>query len=1061
MRTIFLIFFLFFFLESVAQKIFFRQYNLEEGLPQSEVHAITQDSRGYLWLGTKGGLSYFNGKKIQTLPHDSLADRVVESLLFDFYDRLWIGTPSGLLVYDGLKFERFGTPYFENNTHFDLEKSPSGKVWILAHQLLQNNQLWCYEDKKLVNFSQKYPQIKQPQHILVSQQHNRLLIFTKDKIWTLENDKLKESPLSSFTEIQGKNVVPILEDSKGRIWLMVGQQEDRKILIWNRFSFEILQTPPDLPLNRSIQILEQKNGSFVMAVAGKGLYFLKDKQYTFLGEEHGLPNSSILKVFEDSEENLWLGTSGGGLLLYQTDAFEIFDRSTGLNFDAVASIFEDSENRVWISSMNGDLSFFDGQKLVQQFKSKGSIGKIKQICEYKEHLLLLTQDGLLRYDYQTFSKANPLFNLPENALPTAVLQDGTTWWFGTQNGLYKFEEGICQKISFQKHIPDASPIECLYLDQQNQVWVITKRAVLRYDGENFYKIATPDQKNHFLDISQDHAGSIWLVNFMTGVQKVYKDKIIRTFNESSLLSSNLVYSIANDKFGNIWVGTQKGADQLILDKNGNPLKSKHYGNESGFVGIESTPASTLLDSKGYLWFGTIQGAMRYMPKQKSEDGDFIRLYIQNVRLFFQDVDWFDKVYRPFFSTWENWYKTPQGLELPYRFNHVSFDFEAVNFSAPQRVRYSWRLEGVDADWSPLSDQTEATYPSLDAGDYVFQVRAFTQTGVRLVDTVSYKFSINQPFWQTLWFWLTVVMMLIFVIYQQIRMRAKNEEIRQKKLEGLIVEKTLEVMMQKNALEYQNLKLQKLYNQITDSLRYAQRIQSALLGNTKNLKRHFGESFVFFKPKDIVSGDFFWFSFLDNYQIIVAADCTGHGVSGAFMTVMGINFLDDIINNQHVYEPHRILEELDQKVLTAVRKDEAKKIGDGMDIGILVFDNSQQKVWYAGAKRPLFIARSNKELETVRGDKFPIGGVHYTEKQFSSIEVNYEKGDTFYLTSDGFADQFGGKEGGKYLTKNFRNYLQKIARLSAAQQHQRLEEEYQLWKGNHAQTDDVLIIGLKV
>ncbi len=282
----------------------------------------------------------------------------------------------------------------------------------------------------------------------------------------------------------------------------------------------------------------------------------------------------------------------------------------------------------------------------------------------------------------------------------------------------------------------------------------------------------------------------------------------------------------------------------------------------------------------------------------------------------------------------------------------------------------------------------------------------------------------------------------------------EKKIRQ--LLSLTAEKNEELKIQNEIIEDKN-------KQITNSIQYAQRIQQAILGDQNEIRQYFSESFVFFQPRNIVSGDFYWFSSITPHEtVLVAADCTGHGVPGAFMTVMGANFLDEIINNQGLRKPSEILKVLDQKVISSTnRQTSEQKVNDGMDLVLVKIDTHAQKAYFSGAKNSLYLVR-NQEIKEIKGSKSPIGSLQFKqEKIFETVEIDLEKGDILYLASDGFQDQFGGTEKRKYMTKRFRELLLTISILPMHQQDEKLRSVWQDWKGNLAQTDDILVIGVKI
>ena len=247
--------------------------------------------------------------------------------------------------------------------------------------------------------------------------------------------------------------------------------------------------------------------------------------------------------------------------------------------------------------------------------------------------------------------------------------------------------------------------------------------------------------------------------------------------------------------------------------------------------------------------------------------------------------------------------------------------------------------------------------------------------------------------------------------------------------------------------------------ITDSIFYAKKIQHAILPPVTLIRRYLPDSFVLYMTKDIVSGDFFWFGHFENYSIIAAIDCTGHGVPGAFMSLIGYSALNRIVNEQKIHEPSKILEALNLGVISILHKNDSES-KDGMDIAICKIDHKSGTLWYAGAMRPLWIVNGNNFTE-IKADKIPIGtkpadregGISYTTHQ-----IEPKEGDYFYVFTDGYADQFGGDRDKKYSTGRFKEYLIGLHGKDSIQKEDLLREEHQGWKGQHEQVDDILVIG---
>lgn len=287
--------------------------------------------------------------------------------------------------------------------------------------------------------------------------------------------------------------------------------------------------------------------------------------------------------------------------------------------------------------------------------------------------------------------------------------------------------------------------------------------------------------------------------------------------------------------------------------------------------------------------------------------------------------------------------------------------------------------------------------------------------------------------------------------EQEKEKQKILETQNEILEVQVIERTSEIEEQKKLIEEKN-------KDITDSINYAKRIQDALLPEQSSLTSIFSESFILFKPKDIVSGDFYWFTQHENKKIIVVADCTGHGVPGALMSMIGCNILNKIILDEGITQPDMILNRLNEEVRTALKQREnASETRDGMDISIITITGTELQ--YAGAHRPLYLINNN-ELKEIKADKFSIGGIQEEKRTFTNHVLTLQKNDLLYLSSDGFADQFGGESGKKLMTKNFKEKLLNLQNDPMQAQKMILDEWIENWKGMREQVDDILVIGIK-
>lgn len=313
--------------------------------------------------------------------------------------------------------------------------------------------------------------------------------------------------------------------------------------------------------------------------------------------------------------------------------------------------------------------------------------------------------------------------------------------------------------------------------------------------------------------------------------------------------------------------------------------------------------------------------------------------------------------------------------------------------------------------------------------------------------------------------LALVALILFLLY-----RAFN----QKKESNLFLNKVnIELTAQKSQLQWQNEQIENQHKlietknkEITDSIFYAKNIQTSLIPTKQDFGRYFEESFILFRPKDIISGDFYWISDKEGKIIFVTADCTGHGVPGGFMSMLGISMLNEIVNEYSLIEPALVMSKLRKKVITSLKqKGVSGEHQDGMDLTLMVIDKKESSIVYSAANHTFYIISKNEngafELKQFKGDNQPVGIYGEKLKPFSQIEISVKKGDIIYTFSDGFADQFGGPQGKKYKYKQLQGVLLKIAHLPLSEQQQLLEKALEGWQGSMEQVDDITIIGIKI
>ncbi|MBK6521551.1 MAG: SpoIIE family protein phosphatase [Sphingobacteriaceae bacterium] len=271
-----------------------------------------------------------------------------------------------------------------------------------------------------------------------------------------------------------------------------------------------------------------------------------------------------------------------------------------------------------------------------------------------------------------------------------------------------------------------------------------------------------------------------------------------------------------------------------------------------------------------------------------------------------------------------------------------------------------------------------------------------------------------------------------------------------------------IKQQSLQLEEKSRELETKNHDVRDSINYAKRIQYAVLPNEEAIQRVIPLSFIYYLPKDIVSGDFYWFYEINKEEyVIICGDCTGHGVPGAFMTVIGSNLLNQIVIDNKVYEPGKILMNLDELLNSTLKQDKHRLQGvqDGMDLSLIKVNKLKKECIITSAKRPVIIVR-DKQMKEFKGSKHSLGGMRSGEKHFEEIKFELKEDDVLFTYTDGYTDQFGGEKGKKYSSKRLKEFLVSISEDTALVQKQKLEQEFTKWRGQHEQVDDVNVLGIR-
>ncbi|MCX8079829.1 MAG: SpoIIE family protein phosphatase [Bacteroidia bacterium] len=588
-------------------------------------------------------------------------------------------------------------------------------------------------------------------------------------------------------------------------------------------------------------------------------------------------------------------------------------------------------------------------------------------------------------------------------------------------------------------------------------------------------------------ILEDHSGNLWFGTEGGGVTK-YDGQHFTHYTEKEGLSNNNVWSILEDHSGNLWVSTERGLTCFVVGGAGFSTTKLHKKNEifnplimvfhkeDGLKAEDFFSNSVLLDSKNRIWWGsgkalTMLDLNEFKMNKKEPEIQLDNIYLQENFVDYRHlhdtitdsaiVNENNELKNIRFRGVAKFHNYPEGLELPYYLNHLTFYFTGIDWYAPHKLKYQYKLEGLDKDWSQLTSEGKADYRNIPFGKYTFKVKAIGSAG-KWSKTLEYSFIIHPPWWRTGWAYTSYVITAIAAVVLIVRWNSRKLRARAKMLKIKVEEATQEIRQQKEIVEKQKQLIEEKHKEITDSINYAERIQRSLLASKKLLDEHLKEYFILYKPRDVVSGDFYWARALPDGQLaLMCADSTGHGVPGAIMSILNIACLEKAVEVEKLTMPHEILNYTRNKIIETLKNDGTPEGGkDGMDGCLLCFDSKNYMLTCASAHNPVWIVRG-KKLTEIKADKFPVGKHIRDGQPFTLNEFKLCPGDAIYLLTDGFGDQFGGPSGKKFKNKNLQELLLSIAHEPMHIQKQKLEKAFENWKGSLEQVDDVTIMGIRI
>lgn len=519
------------------------------------------------------------------------------------------------------------------------------------------------------------------------------------------------------------------------------------------------------------------------------------------------------------------------------------------------------------------------------------------------------------------------------------------------------------------------------------------------------------------------------------------------YNKEIGIQNEEVNAIVKDNYGVFWIALHSE----LLSWNPRNNDTKRYNQELGVKVGSFLPAIGQHSDGGDLYFATLNGILIFNPI-----GVNLPEFPLNIDLMNVEVNT-DSLNAEQIATIK-----AGNYQFHWSSEDIVFKFYTNQVFSYSPHQFFYRLKEKNQKWIPNGPQNMVRLSNLRHGDYTLEVKAKNAFGIES-ETYEIRFSVSQPFWLAWWFWTIIIVILISLIYFYIKKREQKLKERSELLERKVEERTAEVVEQKKEADRQREMVEEKQKEITDSINYAKRIQEAIMPSQEHFHHHFENGFILYKPKDIVAGDFYWMEEInENELIFAAADCTGHGVPGAMVSVVCNNALNRSVREFKFKDPAKILDQTRELVIEQFEKKKITDstgavIKDGMDISLCYFNKSTKELHWAGANNPIWFIRNGK-LEEIKGDKQPIGQYH-EQTPFTSHKIVIQENDIIYIFSDGYADQFGGDKGKKFKTKAFKELLVDISNKTMTEQKAIIDQAFEKWKGDYEQVDDVCVIGI--
>ena len=742
-----------------AQQYSFIQYSRAQGLPQTQISSIVQDSRGYLWIGTVGGLSRFNGIEFSNSSKaDGLLDNQVNCLFVDSADRIWVGNNGGISITDG----NLTTGY---NFQEELSKVSVRCLLIKDENLYMGSRsdglFYC----SLSNIKDSIKEIKR-----IGDRSSKIrdLMLYKGQLLVASDHGLRKlvgDSLVSFQEEFDKLNVSGIDHRDNDLWISTIQSgvfhyTGETITNYN-------EQNGGIRTNKTRSVIIDNNGEPWVGTR-TGLEHFKGTRFITFSTNNGLLNDNIKVVYEDLEGDIWIGSDGAGIFKFSGYRFIALTEKDGLASDLVMSFTEDSSG-VWVATYGGGISYYSGNQIVN-YEANEMLSNRLIWCSAKDkkgRVWFGTSKGLTINDKRGVHPFQLGKNI-DNVRITSLIEHNGKMFIGHRNGLAVYSDDSVYHFDVE-----FKSVRAMHSTTDGSLLIGSSNGIFVYKNNTFKKVEIENDQELYptYSIAYLDSNNFWVGNpnglFMISDGKAQK------FQLGPSSGHNFVNFLLLENDNVLWAGTNHGLHEISVPSfyNHKDLIIRNYTPDDGTRSYETNLNAAFKSESGTLWFGTINGALMFIRGnvEKESKAHNPILNISEIQLSLDKTNW-DNYCEGY--THNN--HLPVNLSLPFQKNHLTFHFIGISHSFPKQVKYQTKLEGFDTQWNPVTQTRFITYSNLQSGQYDFKVRA-TINEKSWTKEQTFSFTINPPFWKTWWFMTLMALLGVAIIYLIYTIRSRTEE----------------------------------------------------------------------------------------------------------------------------------------------------------------------------------------------------------------------------------------------------------------------------------------------